>query len=137
MTFCQMPIDIWQNMKTTPPDSFLPLNPRVFSLLVVLLDGPSHGYGIKLAVEERSGGQVTLDPGSLYRMISRLVDDGIIAESGARDAGGDPRRRYYELTALGREVVAEEARRLEGLLEDARSHLDRLGRARSTGAAGA
>lgn len=109
----------------TPPREFLPLNPRTFSLLVVLLDGPAHGYGIKQAVEDRSDGAVTLDPGSLYRMISRLVDDGLIAETEERPDpdDDDPRRRYYTLTPLGRSVVEAEAGRLEGVLTRARPRL--------------
>ncbi len=112
----------------TTAESFLPLNPRVLSLLVVLLGGAAHGYAIKQAVEEASEGRVTLDPGSLYRMISKLVDDGLIRET---DGGGipddDTRRRYYAPTDLGRDVVAAETRRLAGLLAQARPLLPGAG----------
>jgi DNA-binding PadR family transcriptional regulator len=101
----------------------LPLNPRVFTILLALADGSAHGYQIKKAVEERSGGTIRLDAGSLYRSIAKLVDDGSIAESGERPdpTMDDTRRRYYQLTEQGRAVVAAEARRLANLVEFARS----------------
>lgn len=99
----------------------LPLNPRVFALLLALLEGPAHGYRLKQAVEERSGGSVVLDPGSLYRSIAGLVDHGLV--EGCRppkdELGADARRRYYRVTDLGRRVAAAEAARLRGLLDHA------------------
>jgi DNA-binding PadR family transcriptional regulator len=96
----------------------LPLNPRVFALLAVLLEAPAHGYRIKQAVEERSGGAVTLDPGSLYRMVAKLLKEGVIEEVSLPpgEAHGDVRRRYYGVTPLGRRIMAAEAGRLRQLL---------------------
>ncbi len=96
----------------------LPLNPRVFAILAALLEEPAHGYRIKQIVEERSAGAVTLDPGSLYRTIAKLLDDGVVEEVPApediRDV--DPRRRYYGVTAFGRALAVAEAARLRHLL---------------------
>lgn len=99
----------------------LPLNPRTFALLLALLEGPAHGYRLKQAVEERSDGSVVLDPGSLYRSIARLVDDGLVegCKAPPDELGEDARRRYYRATDLGRRVVAAEATRLRGLLDHA------------------
>ncbi len=99
----------------------LPLNPRVFAILLALLEGPAHGYRLKQSVETRSGGRVTLDPGSLYRTIARLVDDGFVQEVPAPPAemGDDARRRYYGVTEVGRRLAAEEAARLRSLLDHA------------------
>lgn len=96
----------------------LPLNPRVFAILAALLEGPAHGYRIKQAVEERSGGAVTLDPGSLYRTVAKLLDDGVVEEVAAPhdEADPDPRRRYYGVTPFGRALVNAEAARLHHLL---------------------
>jgi DNA-binding PadR family transcriptional regulator len=96
----------------------LPLNPRVFAIMAVLLRAPAHGYRIKQEVEAGSDGAVTLDPGSLYRTIARLLDDGIIEEVAppTEDAAEDPRRRHYGLTAFGRALAAAEAARLRALL---------------------
>lgn len=96
----------------------LPLNPRTFAILAVLLEGPSHGYRIKQEVEERSAGTVTLDPGSLYRTIARLLDDGVVEQvpPPPDEAGEDERRRYYRVTTFGKELVAAEGARLDALL---------------------
>ncbi len=98
-------------------DRFLPLKPRVFLVLLTLSGRPQHGYGIKMAIKDKTAGAVDLDPGGMYRLIGRLEDDGLVAAASrpANDPGDDPRRRYYELTALGRGVVRAEARRLTDL----------------------
>jgi len=100
-----------------------PLNPKVFMILIAFLEGSAHGYQIKKSVEERSGGQAVLDAGSLYRIIARLLEDGLIDESRERPGqDDDPRRRYYELTDAGRQAVAAEARRLRELIGIAHAH---------------
>ncbi|MGE3343210.1 MAG: PadR family transcriptional regulator [Vicinamibacterales bacterium] len=104
------------------PLSFLPLTPFAFHVLLALADGERHGYGIMKEVEERSGGTVTLRTGTLYTLLQRLVDESLITEAtmppGAEK--GDDRRRYYELSPLGHEVLRAEARRLEALINDAK-----------------
>lgn len=93
------------------PDAFLPLTPSVFEILLALAEGDLHGYAVMQAVEERSGGRVKLLPGTLYRALDRLLDSRLIQERKA-PAGDDPRRRFYRLTALGRQVLVAEAERL-------------------------
>ena len=102
-------------------DRFLPLKPKVFLVLLTLHDRPQHGYGIKTAIKKRTEGAIDLDPGGMYRLIGRLEDQGLVAPTPAGSAaeeqsGDDPRRRYYELTSLGRIVVRAEARRLTDLV---------------------
>src|SRR5262252_5922016 len=81
-------------------ESFLPLTPAVFHILVTLADGEAHGYAVMQEVTRRSGGGVRLGPGTLYGAISRLLEDGIIEESEERPdpERDDTRRRYYRLT---------------------------------------
>jgi DNA-binding PadR family transcriptional regulator len=99
------------NMDMSDP---LPL-PR-FHILLALLQGASHGYGLLQSVREQSGGRVPLGTGSLYRHLSRLIDAGLVAETRA-ETGADPRRgTYYRLTPRGRQVLAEERDRLAGLV---------------------
>jgi DNA-binding PadR family transcriptional regulator len=100
------------------PEQLIPLNPRVYAIMVAIADGPCHGYRIKQDVESRSQGLMQLDPGSLYRAIAKLVRDGLIEEvPGPTDTGrGDARRRYYGLTPLGRGVGEAETRRLNSLI---------------------
>jgi DNA-binding PadR family transcriptional regulator len=106
---------------TPPPESFLPLKPVEFLILMTVADGERHGYGIMLDIAERTGGTVRLEAGGLYRSIRRLLADSLLTEAATRPAAhdDDERRRYYALTALGRRVVAAEARRLRALVRDA------------------
>ncbi|MGD8330933.1 MAG: PadR family transcriptional regulator [Acidobacteriota bacterium] len=103
-------------------ESFLPLQPYEFHVLMVLSDQEQHGYGIRRATLERTGGKMRLDPGVLYRTLRRLKEAGLIAESDKRPAEDldDQRRRYYGLTELGRKVARAEAERLEDLIVLAR-----------------
>ena len=102
----------------TRPESFLPLKPHWFHLLLSLADQEQHGYGIMQEVLERTGGKVRLWPATLYGTLKRLMDEGLIEESGARPAPAedDARRRYYRLTRLGRRVLTAESERLEDLV---------------------
>ena len=104
-----------------PADSFLPLKPVEFLILMTVANGERHGYGIMLDIAQRTGGSVQLEAGGLYRSIRRMLADGLITESARRPAADldDERRRYYSLSALGRRVVAAEALRLRALVRAA------------------
>ena len=115
----------------TSLDKLLPLTPRVFHILLALVDGPEHGYQIMKEVEERSGGKVRIGPGTLYEAIQRLVKNGVIEESAERPETDldDQRRRYYRITAEGERACATEVRRMETLLRNARKARPKLGHA--------
>lgn len=102
------------------PAPFLPLTPAAFHVLLALADGPKHGYLILKDVEERTGGDVRLSTGTLYGLIKRFLDDELIVELPAEPHESE-RRRPYKLTALGRDVAAAEAARLERLVGAARA----------------
>lgn len=97
---------------------------RTLQILLALLEGPLHGYGIKQAVGERTEGRVRLGSGTLYEAVHRLVDAGHIEEveapAGEPSSGGPP-RRFYALTPRGREALAEEVRRLDSLVSYAKA----------------
>ena len=105
------------------PDDLLPLPPAVFHILVSLAEGDRHGYAIIQDVAERSGGSVKLGPGTLYRSIQRMLEQDLILETATRPAReqDDERRRYYRITAWGRQVASAEAERLAGLVKLARA----------------
>ena len=104
------------------PDSFLPLTPVAFEIMLALADGERHGYSILQEVETRSGGAVSLHAGTLYRALARLLESELIGELESPDPkNDDERRRYYRLTARGIAVARAEAGRLEGQLAAARS----------------
>lgn len=106
------------------PWDFLPLTRDAFDVLVSLAEGDRHGYAILLDIAERSQGRTRLSPSTLYAVIRRLLEAGLIVESMERPdpAHDDERRRYYRLTPLGRQVARAEARRLAQLIADARAH---------------
>ena len=101
------------------PGPYLPLKPRDFLILIALVEGQVHGYGILKEVGDETGGGVRLDPANLYRALKRMMKDGLVTESEKRAAPDldDERRRYYGLTDLGACVVAAEAERLRNLTD--------------------
>jgi len=105
------------------PEPYLPLTAPMFQLLLALADGEKHGYAILKEVDRRTAGRVRLSAGTLYGLLKRFIDEGLIAESSERPdpALDDERRRYYRLTANGRAVAVAEARRMEEAVCDARA----------------
>ncbi len=105
-------------------DSFR-ISQDAFYILLVLLHGERHGYAIMREAGERSGGTVVLQAGALYRLLRRMLDDGLVVESQRRPAADsdDERRRYYRVTALGRRTIATEAERMASLAAAARAAL--------------
>jgi DNA-binding PadR family transcriptional regulator len=101
---------------------FLPLSPQVFQILLSLHQSPQHGYAIIQDVLERTAGEIRLTASTLYDALARLVDHQLIeeAETPTDAAGQDSRRRYYQLTPLGRRTSKLEVDRLERLLRTAR-----------------
>ena len=101
----------------------LPLLPATFHILVSLADEDRHGYAIIQDVAARTGGSIRLSPGTLYRSIQRMLEDGLIVETDKRPSpeDDDERRRYYRLTTLGAAVAKAEAARLMDLVRMARA----------------
>jgi DNA-binding PadR family transcriptional regulator len=99
--------------------ALLPLQHAEFHILLALSGGDCHGYGIIQDVEARTNGALRLSPGTLYRTIQRLLEQGLIEEPRtlARRVGkSDPRRRYYRITPLGTAVARAETHRLTELV---------------------
>src|SRR5882724_1208866 len=95
-------------------DSFLPLKPNWFHILLSLAVEDQHGYGIMQDVLSRTGGKLRLWPATLYGTLKKLIEQELIEETGDRPAPefDDARRRYYRLSGFGREVLDAETRRL-------------------------
>jgi DNA-binding PadR family transcriptional regulator len=111
-------------------ETFLPLTPRTFHILLALAPGPSNGYQIMTAVEEASRGSVTIGPGTLYEALHRMSRQGLIAEEAAPGGGRQDGRgqRYYRCTPLGTAVLRRETERLAADLTLARRRLASRGR---------
>jgi DNA-binding PadR family transcriptional regulator len=88
-----------------------------YHVLLALAGGPLHGYAVKQRVEAESGGSLSPQAGTLYRVIARLMTAGLVAETeptGPASPHPGLARRYYALTPAGRRTLAAEARRLKG-----------------------
>jgi len=114
-----------------PPESLLPLPAAAFHILMALADQDRHGYAIIQDVAERTGGELKLSAGTLYRSIQRMLEQGLIVEPRQRPApeDDDERRRYYRITPFGIAVARAEARRLAQLVRLARTRGFAPGRA--------
>jgi DNA-binding PadR family transcriptional regulator len=103
------------------PESLLPLSSSIFHILLALVEGERHGYGIMQEAARLSDGRVNLGPGTLYRSLKHLLSDRLIEESDERPVPelDDERRHYYRLTPFGLRVAKAEAQRLEALVQTA------------------
>ena len=106
--------------KTADPDSYLPLNTLEFRVLLVLMDGDLHGYGIAKEIERRDSSLGKIFPTNLYRRLKDMTERGLLEQLPAPFNGDQ--KRLFKLTKLGRLVAKEEAHRLEALVLDARKH---------------
>jgi DNA-binding PadR family transcriptional regulator len=104
-------------------EALLPLPLATFHILLALADDDRHGYAILQEVERRTGGELRLSAGTLYRSIQRMLEDGLLVERRERPAPeeDDERRRYYRITPLGGAVARAEAARLQKLVGMARA----------------
>jgi DNA-binding PadR family transcriptional regulator len=116
-------------MPTSAPEPGLPhepqppLKPLEFLVLAVLADERLHGYGLVKAIEERSEGRVRVRPGNLYRVLDRLIAEGLVSEEPAdgQPSGGGERTRLFSLTTAGREAATAEARLLTDVIRSSRA----------------
>jgi DNA-binding PadR family transcriptional regulator len=111
-------------------ESFLPLPPATFHILMALAYEDRHGYAIIQDVAARTSGEIKLSAGTLYRSIQRMLEQGLLVETRERPAPeeDDERRRYYRITSLGAEVARAETRRLAQLVKMARASGFAIGR---------
>lgn len=102
-------------MASKPPSS------AAYHIMLALAGGEAHGYGLINTITEISDGAVRLGPGTLYGTISRLLEDGLIEECDERPDPelDDRRRRYYQLSGTGEQVLTAETRRLQRLVQAA------------------
>lgn len=98
--------------------NLIPLTEASFYILISLLK-PLHGYGIIQKVEEMSSGRLKLGPGTLYGALNNLTTQGLIERIGAESE----RRKNYQITPAGRELITLEINRLEELISNAKFNL--------------
>lgn len=95
---------------------YLPLSEATFYILLALTE-TRHGYAVMQWVEQASGGDVAIGPGTLYGAFSNLEKEKLIVM--VRE---EERRKCYALTGKGRQVLLAQIGRLEGMLRAARQN---------------
>lgn len=88
---------------------YVPMTETAFYILLCLKK-PNHGYGIVQTVERLTEGAIKLAPGTMYGSLSKMEKDGLI-----RFVREEEKRKIYEITDLGREVLQTEITRIERL----------------------
>lgn len=97
------------------PYSGGPMTEAMYYVLLALLT-PGHGYRLMSAVQEISGGRVSMGSGTLYGVLTRMQKDGLIAVS-----EDDGRRKTYTITESGKKALREEYSRLRAMVSDGKA----------------
>ncbi len=93
---------------------YVPMTESGFYILYCLQE-PQHGYGISQQVKKLTGGAVNISAGTMYGALSKMEADGLI--SFCRE---EEKRKLYQVTALGREILETEIRRIERLYRNSK-----------------
>jgi DNA-binding PadR family transcriptional regulator len=107
-------------MTPSKPAAEVPLKPAVFHILMALSEQHRHGLGIADEIEVSTRGAIRLGPGTLYRSLKEMTEDGLVSEAPPPLPDEDPRRKFYRITDAGLEVLRAEASRYEQIVEIAR-----------------
>ena len=86
--------------------------------ILFCLQKPQHGYGMGLKVKEMTEGKISISPGTMYGTLSKMEKDGLISFYGEEE-----KRRIYQISPLGREVLENEISRIEMLYKNSRKEL--------------
>lgn len=89
---------------------------NVLLVLSTLQTDAKHGYQIALDVETQSNGLFRFRHGTLYPILHRLEEDGLVRGNWSREGGGRKRKEYV-LTAKGRRHLSGESDRVEEILQ--------------------
>ena len=101
------------------------LTEAIYYILLALQE-PLHGYGIMQKTSSMSKGRLVLSAGTLYGAISNLLEKGWIVPCG-ESSDTDGRRKLYQITEEGQEVLLAELERLEELVENGRMNIKKKG----------
>lgn len=86
--------------------------------ILLCLKKPNHGYGIVQTVGKLTNGEICLTPGTMYGSLSKMEKDGLI-----RFVREEDKRKIYQITDLGLEVLQIELKRIERLYRNAREKI--------------
>jgi len=91
-----------------------PMTEAMYYVLLALMR-PNHGYQLMHAITDVSNGRLTMGPGTLYGVLSRMQKDGLISLE-----QDDGRRKTYQITKAGEQALRIEYRRLKALIQDSK-----------------
>ena len=83
--------------------------------ILFCLQTPQHGYGISQRVKEMTAGAISISAGTMYGTLSKMENDGLIAFCREEE-----KRKLYQITGLGREVLDNELKRIERLYKNSK-----------------
>ena len=93
---------------------YVPMTESGFYILYCLQQ-PQHGYGISQEVRKMTGGEISISAGTMYGALSKMEKDGLI-----RFCREEEKRKLYQITETGREVLDAEIKRIERLYRNSR-----------------
>ena len=96
---------------------YIPMTETAFFILFCL-QKPNHGYGIIQTVEKMTDGAIKLTPGTMYGSLSKMEKDNVI-----RFVKEEEKRKIYQITELGSEVLELELKRIERLYKITREEI--------------
>lgn len=88
---------------------YVPMTETGFYILLCLKE-ENHGYGIVQRVQELTGGEILITPGTMYGSLSKMEKDGLI-----RFIREENKRKTYLITELGQEILDLEIKRIKRL----------------------
>ena len=98
---------------------YVPMTETGFYILLCLQQ-PNHGYGVVQMVERMTEGEIRLTPGTMYGSLSKMEKDKLI-----RFVREEEKRKLYEITELGQEVLSLEKKRIKRLYRNMAEDMER------------
>ncbi|MEF2825259.1 MAG: PadR family transcriptional regulator [Peptococcaceae bacterium] len=96
---------------------YAPMTESAFYILYCL-QSPQHGYGINQQVKQMTAGAVTISAGTMYGTLSKMEKDGLI-----KFICEEEKRKLYQITELGKEVLTLEMNRIERLYRNSKGEI--------------
>ena len=93
---------------------YVPMTETGFYILFCLQE-ENHGYGITQRVKEMTGGEIIISPGTMYGSLSKMEKEGLIAFTREEE-----KRKLYQITPLGEEILRLELVRIERLYKNSK-----------------
>jgi len=95
---------------------YVPMTETGFYILFCL-QNPQHGYGITQKVREMTEGEINISAGTMYGTLSKMEKDGLISFYAEEE-----KRKLYQITEVGREVLEKEIKRIERLYKNSKQN---------------